>query len=306
MRASKRPQESEELYQEAARTTTKRLHYRMSPIERFWLGRACACLAWLRMDRCDWKAATPLMQQAVDHQRIAARSRWYLDLEYRENRLWLTVLLARLGEHQHAASLAEEMLREAIRDGETDVAELNFLSRCIQLVNQDARLDAAERERLVQGHLLRMRQLLKGAVQPTVDPNTLNALAWFLATTPCTEFQDPHRAVELARQAVAHATDNAVYQNTLGVALFRAGDWGASRDALCKSIDLGNGGDSSDFFFLAMAHWQLGERDKAKEWHEKAIAWMHENKPQDEELLRFRAEAAVLLGKQDREGLPPK
>ena len=54
-------------------------------------------------------------------------------------------------------------------------------------------------------------------------------------------------------------------------------------------------GDSFNWFFLAMAHWQVGEKDKARQWYAKAVAWMDKNKPTDAELTRFRAEAKALL-----------
>ena len=41
---------------------------------------------------------------------------------------------------------------------------------------------------------------------------------------------------------------------------------------------------------------KLGNKDQARTWYNKAIAWMDKNRPKDEELLRFRAEAAALLG----------
>jgi hypothetical protein len=47
------------------------------------------------------------------------------------------------------------------------------------------------------------------------------------------------------------------------------------------------------------AHWQLGEKDRAREWFGKAVAWMDRHKPTDEELRNFRAEAAALLGLKD-------
>jgi hypothetical protein len=59
---------------------------------------------------------------------------------------------------------------------------------------------------------------------------------------------------------------------------------------------LRGGGDSADFFFLAMAHWQLGHRDEARKWYVKAIEWMDNYLPGDKALRRFRAEAAELLG----------
>jgi hypothetical protein len=56
----------------------------------------------------------------------------------------------------------------------------------------------------------------------------------------------------------------------------------------------GSGG-SFDFFFLAMAHWQLDDKDQARTWYDKAVPWMDKNKPQNEDLRRFRAEAEDLL-----------
>ena len=45
-----------------------------------------------------------------------------------------------------------------------------------------------------------------------------------------------------------------------------------------------------------MAHWQLGDKKQARQWYDKAVSWMDKNKPQDDELRRFRAEAEALLG----------
>ncbi len=44
-----------------------------------------------------------------------------------------------------------------------------------------------------------------------------------------------------------------------------------------------------------MAQWQLNNKDEARTWFDKAVEWTEKNKPGDEELLRFRAEAAELL-----------
>jgi Flp pilus assembly protein TadD len=82
---------------------------------------------------------------------------------------------------------------------------------------------------------------------------------------------------------------------TLGIANYRAGNWKESLSALQKSIELSKGGDSSDWFLLAMAHAQLGDKDQARKWYDQAVAWMDKNKPKNEELLRFWAEATELL-----------
>jgi hypothetical protein len=61
-------------------------------------------------------------------------------------------------------------------------------------------------------------------------------------------------------------------------------------------MELRAGGDSSVWFCLAMAHWQLDGRDEARQWYGKAVEWMAKNNRKDEELRRYRAEATRLLG----------
>jgi tetratricopeptide (TPR) repeat protein/sugar lactone lactonase YvrE len=126
-----------------------------------------------------------------------------------------------------------------------------------------------------------------------------NWLAWLLATCPDVRLRDPVQAVTHARQAVELRPDAAGHWNTLGVAHYCNGAWKSAVEALTKSVQLSNGGSSEDFFFLAMAHWQLGDKEQARTWYDRAVAWMEKNQPKNEELRRFRAEAAALLG------LPP-
>jgi tetratricopeptide (TPR) repeat protein len=97
-----------------------------------------------------------------------------------------------------------------------------------------------------------------------------------------------------------------MYWNTLGAALYRAGNWSAAIEALTKSMELREGGDGNDRFFLAMARWRLGDRDQAMKWYSEAVDWMEKNKSQDQELLRFRAEATALLGVTDHPKLARK
>ena len=66
-----------------------------------------------------------------------------------------------------------------------------------------------------------------------------------------------------------------------------------------KPMELRKGGDSFDWFFLALAHWQLGEKEKARTWFDRAVQWMDKHQPMDEELRRFRSEAAQSLGIKD-------
>jgi tetratricopeptide (TPR) repeat protein len=123
-----------------------------------------------------------------------------------------------------------------------------------------------------------------------------NTLAWLLATHANPQARDPGRAVILAKKAVELAPWEANYRNTLGVAHYRAGEWKAALAALEKSMELHKGGDSSDWFFVAMSHAKLGDKEKARQWYERATRGMDKNQPTAEELRRFRSEAAEVLG----------
>jgi WD40 repeat protein len=148
----------------------------------------------------------------------------------------------------------------------------------------------------------------------------LNNQAWPLATNSEAQLRDPARAVELAQKAVELCPTQAMCWNTLGVAHYRAGHWKNAIEALTKSMELQKGKlESFDTLFLAMAHWQLDEREKARQWYDRAVLWMEKNKHQlegnkqwPEELRRFRGEAAALLGIEappaelDKKMPPPK
>src|SRR5207249_1948356 len=118
---------------------------------------------------------------------------------------------------------------------------------------------------------------------------SMNTLAWILATCPDPELRNPEMALTLAKRVTEQAQKNGDYWNTLGAAYYRVGDYKSAVAALNKSTDLRNGGDPTDWFFLAMARWRLGDKDKAHMLYDKAAEWM-ENHPHDEELLSFRDE----------------
>ena len=127
--------------------------------------------------------------------------------------------------------------------------------------------------------------------------STCNSAAWLLARTPAHSRDMSLRAVSLAEKAVALKPKVGSYWNTLGVAQYRAGKWDDAIKALEKSDHSTLGETHSyDAFFLAMAHWQLDHRSEALEWYGKGVEWMHKHKPDDEDIQRFQAEAAELLG----------
>jgi tetratricopeptide (TPR) repeat protein len=126
------------------------------------------------------------------------------------------------------------------------------------------------------------------------DTDVLNSMAWFLATSPDPANQNPELAVLLGQKAVALAPESGTYWSTLGTAYYRSRQWEDAVAAFERTTQLKSGGN--DWFFLAMAHWQLGDREKARQWYERAVRRMDKNRPWNAELRRFRTEAAALLG----------
>jgi hypothetical protein len=62
------------------------------------------------------------------------------------------------------------------------------------------------------------------------------------------------------------------------------------------SMALQNGGDANNWFLLALIHWQRGDKDEARKWFNKAVAWTKGEDPKGVELRQFWTEAAELLG----------
>ncbi len=142
-------------------------------------------------------------------------------------------------------------------------------------------------------------------LQPDL-PMGKNNLAWNLTTCPQAKFRDPVRAVELAKQAVAAQPMLSTFWTTLGLAQYRSGDCKAARETLQKSLELGQGNGSPYWFgrttlFLAMSHWKLGDKEKARTTYDQALGWIAKNQPKLQkdqtrwkELCSFQDEAAKL------------
>jgi tetratricopeptide (TPR) repeat protein len=134
-----------------------------------------------------------------------------------------------------------------------------------------------------------------------------NRLAWELATSSDVLCREPSLALELAKQAVQQAPAEAMYWNTLGVAHYRLGEWGAAIKALEKAEKLAPGKwFGFNAFFLAMCHHRLGDPVKARDHYDRAARWSQENQGKlptswQQELKAFQAEAEALL----REPRPP-
>jgi tetratricopeptide (TPR) repeat protein len=170
----------------------------------------------------------------------------------------------------------------------------------VPLAEKDARLAPAQRQGKARAYTGRIGALLRDVARlGGDDPEAKNAVAWFLCLSGLPQVADPGRAVELAKQAVARSLQNGSYWSTLGIALCRAEKWEKAVFALDRAVALRSGGRPLDWFFLAMAHARLGERDKAARWYEKAAGWMEKNRVDSNDFRRFRAEAAAALGRRE-------
>lgn len=134
-----------------------------------------------------------------------------------------------------------------------------------------------------------------------LDPEFVPAsrdLAITLSTCPDSKFRDAARAVEVLRKAIEFApADVGLYQN-LGWALCHTGHWKQSIESFQKSMSLQKspqGGDSGQWFGLAVDYWQMGDKDNARKWYAKGVEWMEKNAPQDESFLRYRSEVEKIL-----------
>ncbi len=160
---------------------------------------------------------------------------------------------------------------------------------------------------LAAGRVVEADNLYRQALQASPHKeDVLLGYAWFLVTRPDVEHRDAARTMELVDQVVGVSYFGQVVRSA---AEYRLGKWKTVAINLGEAIPIAvlvggehgvaghHGGRANGAgFFLAMAHWQLGERDKARQRFREAVAWTENCRPRDEELRRLRAEAAQLLG----------
>jgi serine/threonine-protein kinase len=225
---------------------------------------------------------------------------WRRALHLHPDDFWMNFELGKMLSLDQGRTRLEEgigYLRAAAAISTGDGAVHNNLGKALQAAGD------------LEGAIIELQPPRSGALfAPRVlemeDPDALNNLAWILATCDDARLRDPPQAIGIARRAVSIRPTNRAYCRTLGVAYYRQGEWKQAVETLERSMAMNRSGDSSDWFFLAMACWQMGRREDARRWYRQAVAWMEKHAREDAELLRFRAEAAHLLGLPEREMLP--
>ena len=128
-------------------------------------------------------------------------------------------------------------------------------------------------------------------------------LASYLVECPLVELRDTNRAVELATKATELWPDEPGAWGTLGICHYRAGNWKRANDSVEKSLELLSGmsrpypiGYSYNWLCLALTHWQLGKKEEAYRWYDKANDLISQNPTEDEDLKRWHAEVTEMLG----------
>ncbi len=98
-----------------------------------------------------------------------------------------------------------------------------------------------------------------------------NDLAWVLLTSPDLKLQIAENAVELAEMAFHHVPDFPAARKTLGIAYYRTGRWQEAIASLERYMAAGDDCPSPlAALFLAMSHAQLGHKQEARQWYDKA------------------------------------
>jgi serine/threonine protein kinase len=127
----------------------------------------------------------------------------------------------------------------------------------------------------------------------------MSDLAWHLVRHPGVEPADATHAMRLAREATAWEPDQAAGWRTLGVSYFRLHDIPSAAEALRKSLELDNGEEPLDLFFLAAIAQHQGHPDQAHDLFAQASALMNRSPNADAgqqaEQKQVRDEVARLL-----------
>jgi tetratricopeptide (TPR) repeat protein len=127
---------------------------------------------------------------------------------------------------------------------------------------------------------------------PSPIPDTALWTAWTGALLPDAGV-DPSRLVQLAERAATALPKNRDSLLVRGAALYRAGQWKAALEPLEAARTAPQGTRAPpprsvrwnaeafddtgyELLFLAMAHYRLGDADKAREWLDRAARWIEQ------------------------------
>jgi eukaryotic-like serine/threonine-protein kinase len=196
---------------------------------------------------------------------------------------------------RRASGLAQAMLEHLSSEFPRDPWHAIEIGNCHSIMGLQLRPSGFTRE--AADHFVAADRAYRRALE--LNPSRADSimfLRWFLCTCPEPAMRDPELALRLASTKLGDAPFRVDSNDEmeLGIALYRAGDLKGAIAALERSSAV-HGGNSFEWFFLAMACHSLGDHRRAQNWYRQDVCWMDANRPRDWELLNFRAEADQLL-----------
>ena len=218
-------------------------------------------------------------------------------LRYSSTQARVLITLGRLDEAEEVLLRIQQMIRRADKSPPEQSKDLAWETYNLGLAFHHLGRDeqAAESFREAFGGFERV--LNESATESTAHRRVKNALRWTLVTCPLPQFRDAERSIAYSTELLQLEPLANDFVNSLGIGHYRAGNFADAIESLTKSTEIGDGGDISDCYFLAMAHWRSGAEGKAHEWYQQGVA--KENaiaKGFDLDLANFRREAEKVLG----------
>jgi Flp pilus assembly protein TadD len=123
-----------------------------------------------------------------------------------------------------------------------------------------------------------------------------HVLAWQLLVPSALKYDNDVWALDLAESATRLVPNDGDFWHLLAIAYCKNGKMSAAAAAAQKAIELSGGGESSDWFILAITEGANGNKDSARQWYDKAVAQMEKNQSHSAEMRYYRDKAAELLG----------
>ncbi len=142
-----------------------------------------------------------------------------------------------------------------------------------------------------------MKQFVLATIDELLRGNArdMNSVAWFFVLPKSANVEDGIYASALAARAIVLQPEDATFHNTLGVALFRAGNLDRARAELVKSLSISTTWAGADWYILAMVCHREGNTAEAASYLQKAMQWRLAKQPNFPDLKLLEAEALELI-----------
>jgi serine/threonine protein kinase/tetratricopeptide (TPR) repeat protein len=229
----------------------------------------------------DYERVGRLPEAVKLYEELVARLKANLGPDHPDTTKWLMILVDRYGQMgRHVEAVA--YWREAVKLKPASSEAHRGLGYALGVKGDKEEAIAAFREAI--------------KLAPN-DPLAYSVPARLLATSHDVRIRDPHLALELAQKAVDLAPTNGGMWYTLGLARHSAGQWKQSVEAWGQYEKIIREMGPDGWFCLAIAHWNLGNKEQAVTYFRKALAWIDKHAPKyiNEELRLLRKEATELL-----------